>query len=109
MNKKIILAALPVLILTPFLSGCSGCSSIEHSEEVTADITAAQIEGRRAARKLIHLQWKDSTELKNEYKRIKLYRDSVFPDNKAEFDSTFISTIRIVKPSIATSITKGEL
>lgn len=109
MNKKIILAALSVLISVPLFSSCSSCSSIEHSEEVTADITAAQIEGRRAARKLIHLQWKDSTELKDEYHRIKLYRDSIFPDHKAEFDSTFISTIRIVKPSIATSITKGEL
>lgn len=108
MTRKFIFASSALIFIAMF-SSCSSCSSMEHSEEVTAEITAAQIEGRRAARKIMHLQSKDSTELKRCYEGIKHFRDSIVPDHTAEFDSTFFSTLRIVNPVVAFSLQYGRL
>ena len=103
------LAALAAIISILLFADCSGCTSIEHSEEVTAEVTAAQIEGRRAARELIHYQWKDSAQLRQKYREIQHLRDSVAPGKTAEFDSTFMSTLRIVEPTLAFAIQRGRL
>lgn len=104
------LAALAAAIISmPLFTSCSACSSIEHSEEVTSEVTAAQMEGRRAAKELIHFQWKDSTQLRQRYREIQQMRDSIAPGHTAEFDSTFFSTLRIVEPTLAFSIQHGRL
>ncbi len=109
MKSLTALAVMAAILYIPLFSSCSACSSIENSEEVTSEITAAQMEGRRAAKELVHYNWKDSAELRQKYREIKQRRDSIVPRHTAEFDSTFISTIRIVKPTLATSIQRGRL
>lgn len=102
------IAAVAALISIHLFTSCSSCSSIEHSEEVTAEVTAAQIEGRRAARQILHYHWTDSAQLKQKYQEIRHYRDSIAPGHTAEFDSTFFSTLRIVNPVLAFSIQHGR-
>lgn len=103
------LAAVAAILSIPLFADCSACSSIEHSEEVASEVTAAQIEGRRAARELIHYHWKDTAQLRQKYIEIKQLRDSVAPGKTAEFDSTFMSTLRIVEPTLAFAIQHGRL
>lgn len=103
------IAGVAAILTIPLFSGCSACSSIEHSEGVTAEVTAAQIEGRRAARELIHYHWTDSAQLREKYREIRQLRDSVASGKTAEFDSTFMSTLRIVEPTLAFAIQHGRL
>lgn len=109
MRKVTALAAMAAILSIPLFADCSACSSIEHSEEVTSEVTAAQIEGRRAARELIHFNWKDSAQLREKYRLIRQYRDSVASGKTAEFDSSFMSTLRIVEPTLAFAIQHGRL
>lgn len=98
--KKIIL-----LFLIPILSSCT---QTEKTEEVTADITAAQMEGRRAAGLILGPEWKDSTKLQNTIIEIKARQSKYLLEGKTKsaeaFDSAFISTIRTVNPSLAKQI-----
>lgn len=101
--------ATAIISAIPLIAGFSACSNIEHSEEVTSRVTAAQLEGRRAARMLIHYNWKDSAQLRQKYREITTLRDSIASGHTAEFDSTFMSTLRIVEPTLAFSIEHGRL
>lgn len=105
MNSNLTLASLLLLIS---LSSCSGCKEIEHSEGVVADIEAAQMEGRKAARKFVVSSWKDTAELRREKKAADMLRDSIVSPRgqkaREAYDSTFISTIRAVRPTLADSI-----
>lgn len=98
------MAAIAALISIPLFTSCSACSSIENSEEVTA----AHIEGRRAAKQILKYHWTDSAQLKQKYQEIQLLRDSIAPSHTAEFDSTFFSTLRVVNPTLAFSIQHGR-
>ena len=108
MKRILPLAAIAALISIPLFTSCSACSSIEHSEEVTAEVTAAQIEGRRAAKQILNYHWTDSAQLRQKYQEIRQLRDSVAPGHTAEFDSTFFSTLRVVSPTLAFSIQHGR-
>ena len=104
MMKYLIIAAASISLIT----GCLGCSGIEHSE-ATDEVTEARLDGRRAARKLIHQQWSDSSELRKNYREIIVMRDSITPELREVFDSTFISTRRAVEPNLASAIDRGWL
>ena len=86
------------------------CSQTEKTEGITAEITAAQMEGRRAAGLILGPEWKDTAKLQKALIETKVRQSKYILDGKPEcaaaFDSTFISTIRSVNPSLAKKIKK---
>lgn len=97
-------------VLLISLSSCSGCAETEHTEAVTADITAAQMMGRNDARYFVNRQWNDSSELRYRIALVRHNSDSLKVKHGMEFsaayDSTFISTIRAVNPDLASAVTR---
>ena len=91
-------------------TSCSACSETEHTEAVTADITAAQMMGRNDARYFVNRHWNDSSELRYRLALIRHQSDSLKKSRGMEFaaayDSTFISTIRSVNPDLASSVAR---
>ena len=90
----------------------SGCKETEHTEAITAEIVAAQMEGRKSARDFINREWKDTLELQKKLLETKAKQSQYLIEGKKEcavaFDSTFISTIRTVRPELAKAIEKGR-
>ena len=88
----------------------SGCAQTEKTEAITADITAAQMEGRNAARRIIGREWKDTSQLQKELLEIKALQSKyIIAGNQScaeAFDTAFISTIRTVNPKLAYTINK---
>ena len=93
------------LILIAVFGGFISCAQTEKTEEVTAEITAAQMEGRRAAGRILGPEWKDTAQLKNALIEIKSKQSKYIIDGKmkcaAAFDSAFISTIRSANLDLA--------
>ena len=85
-----------------------GCSQTERTEAITAEITAAQMEGRRAAGTILGPEWKDSSQLQEALIEVKAKQSRYLIEGKKEcadaFDSTFISTIRTVNPKLAKTL-----
>ena len=84
------------------------CSETEKTEEITAEITAAQIEGRNAARNFISKEWDDSIQLQKALLDAKAKQSIYLIKGKtksaAAFDSAFFSTIKTVRPDISKKI-----
>lgn len=81
------------------------CSETERTEAITAEITAAQMEGRRAAGMILGPEWKDTLQLQKALLDTKVRQSQYLINGKPEcaeaFDSAFISTIRTVNPKLA--------
>lgn len=81
------------------------CSQTEKTEAITAEITAAQMEGRKAAGIILGPEWKDSTKLRDALLDAKTRQSRYIIEGKQKcaeaFDSAFISTIRSVNPDLA--------
>lgn len=90
-----------IIISLAFIS----CSETERTEGITAEITAAQMEGRRAAGIILGPEWKDTVKLQRALIEAKVKQSKYLIEGKREcaaaFDSTFISTIRTVNPTLA--------
>ena len=90
------------------LFALSSCSYTEKTEAITAEITAAQMEGRRAAGEILGPEWQDTVKLQRALMDIKVRQSKYIIDGKPKcaeaFDSTFISTIRTVNPTLASKI-----
>ena len=84
------------------------CSYTEKTEAITAEITAAQMEGRRAAGRILGPEWNDTAKLKQALIDTKVEQSKYLiqgkPECAAAYDSAFISTIRTVNPSLAKKI-----
>lgn len=84
------------------------CAQTEKTEAITAEITAAQMEGRRAAGQILGPEWKDTLKLQRALIETKVKQSEYLtkgkPECAAAFDSTFISTIRAVNPDLAKKI-----
>ena len=82
-----------------------GCARTEHTEAVTAEIEAAQMMGRKAARPVLISAPADSAGLRKclrEITKTKNAYDSLGRhDCAAAYDSAFISTLRSVNPPLA--------
>ncbi|MDE6256715.1 MAG: hypothetical protein K2M39_11035 [Muribaculaceae bacterium] len=108
--KKIIyvLASSVALLILFSLSSCGGKKSFEEAEETQAEIEAAMMDGRSAAREFINKRWNDSIELQNhllEARTKRIQYDTVSkPKCRAAYDSAFVSTIRTVRPDIAKAL-----
>lgn len=102
--RKFLLFSLAGLTFSVFVS----CVQTEQTEAITAEITAAQLEGRKAARQIVNREWRDTLELQRQLLEAKSIQSKYLIDGKKEcaasFDSTFISTVRAVKPELAKKI-----
>lgn len=100
---RILALWLPLIVIL-----ISSCSETEKTEAITAEITAAQMEGRRAAGEILGPEWKDSVKLQRKLIDIKTRQSKYIIEGKQEcaqaFDSTFISTIRTVNPELYNKI-----
>ena len=99
-----------ILLLTGVTISMANCSQTEKTEGITADIMAAQMEGRRAAGRILGPEWKDTVELQKALIDAKVQQSEYIIAGKKKcaeaFDSTFISTIRTVNPPLAKKIRK---
>lgn len=81
------------------------CNQTEKTEAVTAEITAAQMEGRRAAGAILGPEWTDTAQLQKALIETKVKQSQYIIEGKPEcaeaFDSAFVSTIRTVNPDLA--------
>lgn len=88
--------------------GFISCAHTEKTEAITAEITAAQMEGRRAAGRILGPEWTDTAKLQRALIETKVQQSKYLiagkPDCAEAFDSTFISTIRTVNPDLARKI-----
>lgn len=95
------------------LTGITGCRNGENKgEETAAEVEAALIEGREAARKFVNRPWKDTTELQGQLLEARTgssrYSAESKPRCAAAYDSAFVSTLRTVRPELARELTKAE-
>lgn len=99
-----------ILLILPVALLCS-CAGTEKTEGITAEITAAQMEGRKAAGAILGREWKDTTRLQRALIETKAKQSQYLIDGKPEcaaaFDSTFVSTIKTVNPELAKKITSN--
>lgn len=81
-----------------------GCGQTERTEAITAEITAAQMQGRNSASEIIVRNWPDTTELMISLRKARekkcRYDSTGHPECAAAFDSAFLQTLRAVKPEI---------
>lgn len=99
-----------------FFAFCSilfcNCAKTEKTEAITAEVTAAQMEGRRSAGMILGPEWKDTAQLQRALIDIKSRQSKYIINEKpacAEaFDSAFISTIRSVNPELSKKIRPEE-
>lgn len=93
------------IFLVALLASCHGT---EKTEAITAEITAAQMEGRDAAGRIVAQNWDDTVKLQRALLDTKVRQSKYIIEGKPEcaaaFDSAFISTIRIVEPDLATKL-----
>lgn len=108
MKKLLYIFILSALSLS--IWSCGKMKNIEKGEETQAEIEAAMMDGRSAAREFINKTWNDSIELQNHLLEARTQRipyDTVDkPHCRAAFDSAFVSTIRTVRPDIAKALEK---
>ena len=81
---------------------------MEDSEETTAMIEAAMMQGRSDARRIVNTEFKDSMEfhgaLLEANARKSAYGLEKKPRCAAAYDSAFISTIRTTRPDLAAQL-----
>lgn len=100
----------PKFIYIAFAIGCISCGGngakdMEHSEETTAMIEAAILQGRTDARRIVNRTFNDSmafhAALLEANARKSAYELDKQPRCEAAYDSAFISTIRTTRPDLA--------
>ncbi|MBD5348865.1 MAG: hypothetical protein HDR84_06425 [Bacteroides sp.] len=89
-------------------SGCSTKGNQVAAEETADQIEQARIAGREAARTFVSKDWRDSLELQSHLIEAGIKRTSYdsLPQQKAAYDSAFISTVRTVRPEVAAQLEK---
>lgn len=100
------------LALAAILTGCgkTATKEMENSEETTAMIEAAMMQGRSDARRIINREFKDSMEFHGALLEANSHKSAYKLENKpkceAAYDSTFISTIRTTRPDLARQLSR---
>lgn len=104
-KSKIMISAL-VAVVAMTMAACGGT---EKTEAITAEITAAQMEGRNAAKEYATKQWKDTLELQQLLleTRARQSQYTLKGDTAAAraFDEAFVSTLKTVRPDLAKHLT----
>lgn len=84
---------------------CTACGNTEKTEAITADIEAAQMEGRNAAKEYATKQWRDTLELQRLLLETRARQSKyVIAGDTASaraFDEAFVSTLQTVRPDVA--------
>lgn len=82
----------------------------EQTEATVAEIEAAQMQGREAARRFVSREWKDSLQLHDQLLEVAARRSEYTVQKRYQerdaFDSTFISTVKTVRPGLVERIEK---
>ena len=106
---KAIMAAGAIALLS--LASCNS-KSMEESEETAAEIEAAQLEGREAARIFVNRPWHDTISLQARLLEARAgqskYVTAKKPRCAAAYDSAFVSTLRTVNISVALELEKAH-
>lgn len=106
---KAIMAAGAIALLS--LASCNS-KSMKESEETAAEIEAAQLEGREAARVFVNRPWRDTIELQGRLLEARAgqskYVTAKKPRCAAAYDSAFVSTLRTVNISVALELEKAH-
>lgn len=93
---------LPVIALTALMA--AACARTEQAESDRAEIEAAMMQGRMAARDILAADPTDTVALQehllNARAKQSRYVIEKHPDQAAAFDSAFVSTIRTVRPDL---------
>lgn len=104
MKIRHIIASLGVASLLIMPAACGGNKANKGGEDA-ADIEAAAMEGREAARIFLNRQWRDTIELQRQLLEARAKQSKFSGAGKqqsaAAFDSAFVSTLRTVNPSVA--------
>lgn len=103
MKRTVIFVSLAACLL-------ASCSQVDKTEGTTAEITAAQMEGRRAAKEFINREWRDTIALQHSLLEAKAKQSKYLIEGRQDcataFDSGFISTLRAVRPDVARQLKK---
>ena len=98
---------LSAAILLCVAAALGSCARTEHTEAVTAEIEAAQIEGRRAARRYLATSPADTAATGEALRDVRARSDSYRKIDKADcaaaFDSAFTGAVRAVNPDRLTT------
>lgn len=109
MERHTALLLLPAAALSALLFSCGG---IEKSEDVTAEIVAAQMEGRKDARNVVNLNSSDTAvwkqEIEKSRRRATEYADSGKMECALAYDSIFVSTVKTVRPEMSKYIENAD-
>lgn len=95
-----------IAVLCGLLGACSTAGEQAAVKETAEQIENAKIAGREAARTFVSQDFRDSLELQGNLIAAGAKRaayDSL-PEQRAAYDSAFISTVRTVRPEIAAQI-----
>lgn len=102
--KVIRIAGLALLLLA------AGCNGTEKTEATTAEIEAAQMEGRNAAKEFVSRDLSDTLKMQHHILEAKSKQSKYLIEKKPEcaaaFDSAFISTLRTVRPDMADELAR---
>ena len=105
--RSLAVAAASTLLLV------GACSGTEKTEGITAEIEAAQMEGRNAARLFLSRDMTDTMQMQRSILEAKAKQSKYIVDKKPEcaeaFDSAFVSTLRSVRPDLAREISRKVL
>ncbi len=95
--KYLIACSVVFLVMT-------GCKQTEKTEGVTAEIEAAQMQGREAARWLLNQDLTDSIAVKTKAEYARRHKKELEEQGKKEaaaaFDTAFVTTVRAVNPKL---------
>ena len=103
---------IPIMALS-LLAACSGnVKQTEKAEATEAQIEAAQMAGRNAAKDFVRREWNDSMELTSHLLDVAAQKNTYIMEGRkqeeAAFDSAFISTLRTVRPGLADQIEQAR-
>lgn len=94
-----------LLLISITAVAVSGCTKTDKGEEAAADIEAAMMQGREAAKLFVSRPWKDTAELRHKLIEVRVRKIRYDSLGKIEcgnaYDSAFVSTIRTIRPDIA--------
>ncbi len=86
----------------------TGCKKTQVAEEDVAEIEAAEMQGRDAARLFVGSEWKDTLDLQRQLLDARTKSSEYEIAGKhhcaAAYDSAFVSTLRTVRPDVAAHI-----